>query len=177
MNSDLALWELTSELRQLSSALEAVCAEEELSEQQQQELLQALADKYLQAESDFDHKALQIARLINYRGQVNLARKNEIERLKKLHNTSQKGIEQLKKYLVYQMTTTDKLSIEGTSHSLSLRKKPPSLVIHCNTEDLPEEFIRATKNPDKVALRDACKKEKLPFAELVDTNEFSLVIK
>lgn len=172
------LWELPEELEQLETNMETILESEELDEEQQQEQLNELLEQWLTVEKQVTAKANGIANLIVYYKALTKARKEEADRLRKLAAQSAKKTERLQEYLTHHLLKINKTKIEGVDHSLFLRKKPPQLTIEGDLNELPDEFCTREIKPDKMAIKRALKEgRELSFAHMVDSLEYSLIIK
>ena len=178
----MRLWELNQELEQLEqrihTSLEYASGlnnEEDITNAQleAEDLYRAWVDLAdLQNE-----KILDTAEYIKYLDAITAARKEEAERIRLLAKESERRAERLRNYLHFVVSRSGKTKIEGDKCKISLRAKPPELIINCPAEELPEAFKRVKVEPDKQAIRKALSKQDLPFASLVDNQQTSIVIK
>lgn len=105
--------------------------------------------------------------IANYKAEAE-ACKSEAKRLKERADRAEKGAERMKDYMRYWMQATGRDKVTAGNWKLSLRESVAVEV--SDMEILPEGYIREkiTREPDKVALKDALKGgAAIPGAELV----------
>ena len=178
----MRLWELNQELEQLEqrihSSIEYAASlnnEEDIANAQLE--AEDLYGAWVDLADLQNEKILDTANYIKYLDAITAARKEEAERIRLLAKESEGRAERLRKYLNFALSQSGKTKIEGDKCKVSLRAKPPELVINCLAEELPEAFKRVKIEPDKQAIRKALSKQDLPFASLVDNKQTSIVIK
>lgn len=176
-NMTLKLWELKKELMDLDNQIDSLMAEEGLSEDEKENALNKLLEKFLASEQSFNKKATDIASYIQYLEVLNVGRKAKIKELQQSVKSSESVANGLRKYLTIQMQLLNKSKIEGEEVVIRTRQNPLRLVLTCEDEDLPKEFQRIEITPDKRAIRKYLEtNQDCEFAELVDGGK-TIIIK
>lgn len=174
----MKLWELSEDLTELDNEISTINDDENIADEEKEKLLNDLLEQYLDSESNFNEKAVNVAQYIKHLENLAELRKAEIKRLTALKNQADNQAKRLRDYLISHMMRTGKKKIEGVSCKLSLRKKPPQLELNCEVEDLPQEYQRITIEPDKTAIKKFIKEHgNKDWARLTDNDEYSLTIK
>jgi hypothetical protein len=173
------LWELSDEILELEEAICLVQEEETLSDAEREARIQALFEKFLQVEENFEEKALAIANYIRHQEALAEARRQEYRRLRALAEQAEKSVERLREYLSSEMLRTGKIKVEGVTGRVSLRRKPPRVILNCEPSDLPSRFVRTIHEPKLAEIKAWLKNSnlKVDWACLSDSEDFSLMIK
>jgi hypothetical protein len=172
------LWELGSALAELESLIADILDADDLTEAEKDARAAHTFNEWLQAGANFDEKAAQVAGYIRHVEALAEARKEESRRLRELAAQAENRASALRRYLTREMVRTGRSKIEGVRAKLSLRRKPPQVVLHCQPEELPEQFVRVTCEPCLAEIRRALKEQpELPWASLSEEVEFSLQIR
>lgn len=84
---------------------------------------------------------------------------NEIKRLQTIKQKEQERTNWLQNTMIYAMQTHNIDKIDDPVLPIKLRKNAPSVIVYCEVNDLPDEFIRSktTVEADKNALNQAIK--------------------
>jgi hypothetical protein len=171
------LWEIGSALAELESLLADILDADDLTEAEKDARAAYAFNEWLQAGANFDEKATQVAGYIRHVEALADARKEESRRLRELAAQAENRAAALRRYLTHEMLRTGRTRVEGVRAKLSLRRKPPQVVLHCQPEELPEQFVRVTCEPRLAEIRKALKESELPWASLSEEVEFSLQIR
>lgn len=171
------LWEISDEVKDLETQLSDILDDTELSEQEKDEKSQAVFEEWLNSEENFKEKAAKVANYIKHQEAVTKARKEEAQRIQTLAKQSENKANSLKKYLLYQMEKSGINKIEGKTNKISLRQKPPQLVIKVDYDQIPQEFVQVEYKPDKAEIKRYLKHNEVSWASLEQTDEHSLIIK
>lgn len=171
------LWELGSALAELESLIADILDAEDLSEAEKDTRAAHAFNEWLQAGANFDEKAVQVAGYIRHVEALADARKEESRRLRELAAQAENRASALRHYLTHEMLSTGRTRVEGVRAKLSLRRKPPQIILHCQPEELPEQFVRVTCEPRLADIRKVLNQSELPWASLSDEVEFSLQIR
>ena len=171
------LWEIGSTLTELEGIISDILEAEDLTEAQKDVRAAYALNEWLQAGANFDEKAAQVAAFIRHIEALAEARKEESRRLRELATQAENRASALRRYLTNEMLRTSRTKIEGVHAKLSVRKKPPKLILHCAPEELPDQFVRITCEPCLTEIRKVLKESELPWASLSSEVEFSLQIR
>jgi hypothetical protein len=171
------LWELTEDILALEDLLSDIQASEDLSESDKETRIQHTLEQWLGSGQAFDDKACKVAAYIKHLEALAEARKTEYRRLRQLAERAEKQAEMMRSYLLSNMHRVGKQKIQGVLANLSLRKKPPRVILNCEPEELPTEFQKVEVTPRLSALKDYLKGHPdCPFAALSTLSEFCLTI-
>lgn len=135
------------ELTNIWKTMEALIESDEATEE---EMAEAMKDLNVQIEEKADGYAEFLRRL---EGEEEALIK-EKRRLTKRITSLQKKQNNLKRNLRDAMIETKKTKFRTTFHTFTVRKNPPALVIE-NTESIPEEFIKITREVNRADLKKA----------------------
>jgi hypothetical protein len=108
------------------------------------------------------------------------ARKAEAQRLSKLAGQAGKQAERLRHYLANEMVKANKKSVKGVKHHLSLRKKPPRVIVNCQPSQLPPEYVKVEYTPKLTKIKDLLKSDSqgaIDWASLSESHEYSVTIR
>ena len=149
------LYELTGQYRELLELAES----EELDKQ-------LIADTLEGFDGEIEIKADGYAKVIReLEGKADLL-KNEIERLSKRKSAIENNIKSMKEALQNAMFITGKTKFKTDLFSFNIQKNPPRLVID-RPEEIPKEYlIPQEPKIDTSAIKEALKRQELPFAHL-----------
>ncbi len=176
--SNHTLWNISEEMIELENLITQLQDSEELSEEEKEDKINQLFSEWLTADTNFEEKAEKVAHYIKYLEAITEARKAEAKRIRVLASMSEKQGNKLRDYLIREMQRVNKTKIEGVTCKLSMRKKPPSICLKVEPEDLPDEFKRVKIEPNLTEIRKALKSEKdLDWAFFDDNEDYSLTIK
>jgi hypothetical protein len=67
--------------------------------------------------------------------------------------------------------------IEDATVKISLRKKPPQIVLNVTPEELPPECIKVTYEPRLTKIRELLKEGSIDWASLNETQEHSITVR
>lgn len=172
------MWELSNDVIALENLIAEVLEDNNLTAQEKDEQTLQLFDRWLGTQADFDQKAESLASYVKYLEALTDARKAECTRLRKLVQSSESQRDRVKNYLLSQMTKLNKTKIEGVTVKVSLRKKPPRVMLNGEPADLPREFQKITIDPMLTKIKEHLKANPdCEFAYLSWSDEFSLIIK
>ena len=103
----------------------------------------------------FENKAENYAKIITNFTAESEALENEIQRLKKKQKTIKTAIAKLKENLFEAMKQTGKTKFKKGIFSFSIQKNggKQKVVVDCDLEDLPDDFIRIKKEADSEKIR------------------------
>jgi hypothetical protein len=170
------LWELSDEIAELERTLADILDAEDLSEGEKEARAGCAVQEWLAAGEDFDRKAERVAEYIKHLEALAAARQGEYRRLRDLYEQAQNQADSLRRYLAREMCRTNRTRIEGVKVRLSLRRKQPKVLLHCDPEQLPAKFVRVT--PVMGEIRTALKADPdLGWASLSTVPEYSLYIR
>jgi hypothetical protein len=171
------LWELTEDILALEDQLNDLQDSEDLTEADRADLIAQLLEQWLGSGQAFDDKACKVAAYIKHLEALAEARKTEYRRLRQLAERAEKQAEMMRSYLLGNMHRLGKQKIYGVLANLSLRKKPPRVILNCEPEDLPDDFKKIEVTPRLSAIKDYLKGHPdCPFAALSTLSEFCLTI-
>ena len=180
MTTSTRLWELSEEIRELETAISAIADDETLSEEDKETKLQETFALWLSTGESFKQKAEQVARYIRHQEALAEARKTEARRIRELASQAENQAARLRKYLTNQMLLSGVDRIDGVSTKISLRKKPPQILLNVPPEELPAEYVRVTHKPDLTRIRTLLKADTegaIDWASLSFSHEHSVTIR
>ena len=171
------LWELSEDILDLEALIIDIQDAEDLADTEKELRIEHALQEWFESEQRFDHKACQVAAYIKHLEALAEARKQEYRRLRHLAERAEKQAEMMRSYLLGNMRRLGKQKIHGVLANLSLRKKPPRVILHCQPEDLPDGFKKVEVTPRLTALKDYLKAHPdCSFAALSTLSEFCLTI-
>jgi hypothetical protein len=171
------LWELSEEIRQLEETIAMIAEDETLSEEEKEIQLQQFFSKWLEIGKSFKTKATQVATYICHQEALAEARKNEAKRIRILAEQAESQANKLRQYLTSQMLRSGVDKIEGTTVKISLRKKPPQVILNIPSEELPSECVKVTYEPRLTKIKELLKEGSIDWASLNETQEYSITIR
>lgn len=172
------MWELSNDIVGLETAIAEILEDEELTAEEKDQQTLQLFDRWLGTQAEFDTKAEALAGYIKYLDALAEARKIECSRLRELVRSAETQRDRIKGYLLSQMTKLNKTKVEGVTAKVSLRKKPPRVMLNGQPEDLPREFQKVTIDPMLTKIKEHLKANPdCDFAYMSWTEEYSLIIK
>jgi hypothetical protein len=173
------LWELSDEILNLEEAICLVQDEETLSDTEREARIAALFDKFLQAEGNFEEKALAVASYIKHQEALAEARRQEYRRLRALAEQAEASADKMREYLSRELLKTGKTKIEGATGRISLRKKPPRLILNCEPSELPSRFVKIIHEPRLAEIKNWLKNSNLEvdWASFSESEEFTIQLK
>jgi hypothetical protein len=173
------LWELSDEILKLEEAICLVQEEESLLDTEREARIQALFEKFLHVEGDFEEKALAVANYIRYQEALAEARKQEYRRLRALAEQAEGTAERLRSYLTRELLKAGKTKIEGVNGRVSLRRKPPRVILNCEPSELPSRFVKIIHEPRLAEIKNWLKNSNLEvdWASFSESEEFTIQLK
>jgi hypothetical protein len=171
------LWELSEEVLRLEEEIALVEEDEDLNDSEKEQRVEALILRYLQAEGDFNQKSLAIASYIKHQETLSEARKAEYRRLRALSEQAEKSAERLRGYLLKEMERLGKTKVEGATGKVSLRRKPKRVILNCEPEDLPPQFVEVEYKPKLREIKAHLVTREVDWAAMSEVDEFCLLIK
>jgi hypothetical protein len=151
------LWEISGEMTTLENIISDLLENESIEEDKKEALMSLAFCNWLAKSGDFEQKALMVANYIKHQEALSEARKAEYRRLWALAEQAEKQAERLRGYLVREMQKTNKARIEGATGKLSLRKKPKKVLLNCEPQEIPSEFVKVEFSPKLNAIKDYLK--------------------
>ena len=152
MNS-LSLWQISLEMERIGGAVVEASDNDDIEEVEQ--LL-----KILDATSEsFDEKALQVAAYIRHLRRLGGAQAVEGRRFLALAKKAEKAEDSLRDYLAREMERIGKAKVSGVSGEIRLQRKPETLIIDVAEDEIPDEFVKVTRQPDRAAIKAAIKSD------------------
>ena len=140
------------------------------------ERVQELLEKMVSEESDWENKAVNVAKFLNQLSLDVAQIDSEIERLTKKKKSNESAHKNLHDLLMWQMESFGKLEIKNPLLSIKVKENPPSLIVE--RDDLvPEKFktkkevVSVNKNAIKQALKDG---EVVEGVKLINTKKLSI---
>lgn len=140
------------------------------------ERVQELLEKMVSEESDWENKAVNVAKFLNQLSLDVAQIDSEIERLTKKKKSNESAHKNLHDLLMWQMESFGKLEIKNPLLSIKVKENPPSLIVE--RDDLvPEKFktkkevVSVNKNAIKQALKDG---EVVDGVKLINTKKLSI---
>lgn len=133
--------------------------------------VQELLQKMVAQESDWDKKAVNVAKYLQYVKQQQEVIKAEIDRLDKKSKQMQSQYNNLHDLLLFQMQSFGKTEIKDPILSIKVRDNPFSLFIQ-DESVIPEQYKKekVTVTVDKTAIRNAIKNgEHIDGADLISS--------
>ena len=123
------------------------------------ERVQELLEKMVSDETDWESKAINVAKFLNQLSLDVVQIESEIERLTKKKKSNESARKNLHDLLMWQMETFGKTEIKNPLLTIKVKENPPSLIVE--REDLvPDKFkakkevVTVNKNAIKQALKD-----------------------
>jgi DNA repair exonuclease SbcCD ATPase subunit len=172
------LWELSQEIEQLENAIAAIQDDTTLADDERETNLEKIFSQWLEAGDNFDSKAEKVAGYIRHQESLAEARKAEYRRLRELAEQAENQAERLRKYLTNEMVKANKKSVKGITANISLRKKPPRVIVNCEPSELPPEFVKVEYTPKLAKIKELLKADQsLDWAYLSDSQEYSVTIR
>lgn len=172
------LWELGNSVAELEHLVFDILDADNLSDEGREIRANAVLEKWLNAGSDFDEKAVKVAEYIKHQEALAEARRNEYRRLRTLAEQAQNEADALRRYLTYEMIRSGRTKIEGLHAKLSVRRKQPQVLLNCEPEQLPPDYVKVTYEPRLGDIRKAIKRDpSLTWAFLSEHVECSLIIR
>lgn len=148
------LWEISTSMTSLENIILDLLEDDSIEEDRKEALMSVAFCNWLAKSGDFEQKALMIAGYIKHQEALAEARKAEYRRLRALTEQAEKQAERLRGYLVREMQKTNKFRIEGATGKLSLRKKPKKVLLNCEPQEIPSEFVKVEFSPKLTAIKD-----------------------
>ncbi len=152
------LWEIVGEMTSLENIISDLLEDDSIEDEKKEALMSVAFCNWLAKSGDFEQKALQVAQYIKHQEALAEARKTEYRRLRALAEQAEKQAERLRNYLVREMQKTNKSRIEGATGKLSLRKKPKKVLLNCEPQEIPSEFVKIEFSPKLNAIKDYLEK-------------------
>ena len=171
------LWELSGDVIILENLISELLEDDSIDDEKKEGLMTIAFSNWLQKEGDFEQKALQVAQYIKHQEALTEARKAEYRRLRALAEQAEKQAERLREYLVREMAKVNKTRIEGATGKLSLRKKPKKVLLNCEPQEIPSEFVKVEFSPKLNAIKDYLEKHPDCDWAYFSEGEFTLFIK
>jgi hypothetical protein len=171
------LWELSDEIRQLEEEISFILEDEVLAEEEREIQLQKTFAHWLEAEESFKVKAEKVAAYIRYQEVLAEARKAEAKRIRALAEQAENTASRLRKYLTDKMLHSGVDRIEGLTVKISLRKKPPQVLLNIAPENLPPDCVKITYEPKLTKIKELLKQGSLDWASLSEQIEHSITIR
>ena len=174
------LWELSEAIQQLEDAISAIADDETLNDEDKETKLQETFAQWLKTGESFKAKAEQVARYIRHTEAIAEARKAEAKRIRELAQQAENQAARLRKYLTSQMIRSNVNRIDGVSTKISLRQKPPQVLLNVPPEELPAEYVRVTHKPDLTRIKALLKADgqgAIGWASLSESHEHSVTIR
>ena len=174
------LWELSEEIRELENAISAIADDETLNDEDKEVKLQKTFATWLETGESFKVKAEQVARYIRHQEALAEARKAEAKRIRELATQAENQAGRLRKYLTSQMIISGVDRIDGVSTKISIRKKPPQVLLNVPPEELPNQYVKVTHKPDLTRIKALLKADgqgAISWASLSENHEHSVTIR
>lgn len=145
------LYELTEQALQL----------QDLADESDETMAQAIADTFEALEGEFNDKAIALVKVTHMIKADTSMLDAEIKRLQARKKTMTNKIESLREYLRSNMAASGISKIECPLFSITLTK-PQSVVVIDKEDDIPAEYltIKTEKSPDKKSILAALKEDK-----------------
>jgi hypothetical protein len=171
------LWEISGEMITLETIISDLLEDDSIEEDKKESLMAIAFSNWLAKTGDFEQKALMVAQYIKHQEALAEARKTEYRRLRALAEQAEKQVERLRGYLVREMQKTNKTRIEGATGKLSLRKKPKKVLLNCEPQEIPSEFVKVEFSPKLNAIKDYLDKHPDCDWAYFSEGDFTLLIK
>jgi len=140
------------------------------------ERVQELLEKMVSEESDWENKAVNVAKFLNQLSLDVAQIETEIDRLTKKKKSNESAHKNLHDLLMWQMETFGKTEIKNPLLTIKVKENPASLIVE-NEELIPEKFkakkevVTVNKNAIKQALKDG---ESIDGVKLINTKKLSI---
>lgn len=165
------LWELSEEMRSLSSQIDEVI-EAEIEDSEKNTRLEELLSEVLKTEENFEKKVEVIAVYIRQLELLAEAREKEAKRISELAKQAKNQSVSLRRYLTIQCLNAGKSKIETTIAKISIHPNRPKVEI-LNLEQIPSQFLRVKTEPDLKAIGQHLKENPdCPFAKISSDGHF-----
>jgi flagellar motor protein MotB len=171
------LWELSDSIRELEESIAAILEDDSLSEETHETKLQQAFSQWLATGESFKIKAEQVAAYIRHQEALAEARKAEAKRIRALAEIAENQANRLRNYLTSQMLRAGTDKIDGATVKISLRKKPPQVVLNISPEELPTECVKVTYEPKLTKIKELLKQGSIDWAYLSESQEHSITIR
>lgn len=171
------LWEISGEITKLETIISDLLEDDSIEEDKKESLMAIAFSNWLAKTGDFEQKALMVAQYIKHQEALAEARKTEYRRLRALAEQAEKQAERLRGYLVREMQKTNKTRIEGATGKLSLRKKPKKVILNCEPQEIPSEFVKVEFSPKLNVIKDYLDKHPDCDWAYFSESDFTLLIK
>ena len=140
------------------------------------ERVQELLEKMVSDETDWESKAINVAKFLNQLSLDVVQIESEIERLTKKKKSNESAYKNLHDLLMWQMETFGKSEIKNPLLTIKVKENPPSLIVE--REDLvPDKFkakkevVTVNKNAIKQGLKDG---ETIDGVKLINTKKLTI---
>jgi hypothetical protein len=180
MNQPTRLWELSDEIQQLENAIALILENETLSDADRENQLQETFSKWLETGESFKVKAEQVAAYIRHQEALAETRKAEAKRIRVLAEQAENSANRLRHYLTNQMVRSGVDRIDGVTVKISLRKKPPKVLLNVCPEELPSEYVQVEYTPKLAKIKELLKVDAqgaIGWAFLSENHEYSVTIR
>jgi Siphovirus Gp157 len=180
MTKSIRLWELSEEIQDLENAIAHLTEDETLTEEERETKLQQAFNEWLEAGSTFKVKAGQVAAYIRHQDSLAEVRKAEARRLRTLAEQAENQANRLRHYLKCEMLRSGVNRIDEASAKISLRKKPPRVLLNVPPDSLPTECVKVTYEPRLTKIKELLKADTIgaiDWATLSEDHEYSVTIR
>ena len=174
------LWQLSEVIEELETAIAAIADDETLTDEQREAKLEQAFTDWLKAGESFREKAEQVAAYIRHQEALAEVRKQEARRIRTLAEQAENQANRLRRHLLNQMLATGQKRIDGVAVKVSLRKKPPRVLINCDPSELPPEYVKVEYTPKLSKIKDLLKSgagDGVDWAFISESHEYSLTIR
>ena len=141
-----------------------------------EERVQELLEKMVSDETDWESKAINVAKFLNQLSLDVVQIESEIERLTRKKKSNESAHKTLHDLLMWQMEAFGKTEIKNPLLTIKVKENPPSLIVE--REDLvPDKFkakkevVTVNKNAIKQALKDG---ETIDGVKLINTKKLTI---
>ena len=174
----MQIYQLSDKIQELDKKLNDVMAEDLLDNLDKEELIENILEDYDQAEGNLKDKLLSLADYVNELRAELESRKAYLNKIKRMNEVVDNKINRLKDYLGHYCDKHQIFNAKGIQSQVFVRKKPKQLVVHCPADELPVYYQNVKTTADKNLIkRDLQNGIELEFAELVDPEGYSIIIK
>jgi hypothetical protein len=178
--SNPRLWELSEEIQDLENAIAQLTEDETLTEDERETKLQQAFNEWLEAGSTFKVKAGKVAAYIRHQDSLAEARKAEARRIRTLAEQAENQANRLRHYLKCEMLRSGVNRIDEATVKISLRKKPPRVLLNVPPDSLPTECVKITYEPRLTKIKELLKADAngaIDWASFSPSDEYSVTIR
>jgi hypothetical protein len=170
------LWEISSKLQSFVNEI-AHIQEWDTTDEEKEEHLDRLFEEWQEENANFNDKVMACGSYLRQQKAILKAQQEEIKRLQGLAMQTDNRIRSLTAYVAGHMATTGIKKCQDALGKVSLRKNPPSLKIHIDLFDIPDEFVeqKVIRQPINSAIREGIESGSVDWASLESSGNYIVI--